>query len=335
MVTAVLFVQHASPSTITTFHDQISNELPKLLGPWSFELQIFLNNKYSKPPEIHPSQVPNRYLYSLTLSYLEDKRQTISIINNTKSIVTTIPNFGRVNRSMERDITDYEIEEEGILSRDGAANGADGENAQDDDADENDDDDDDDLVQGVLRKNQQGTIEEAQRNKKLLEHIRLGCCNNLCSDTTETFEFLLTSKLQSLWTLKQAIKGEGGFGYIIGVPLPINDVNDSSDTEIEKFKLRTSNCFLHGAFKGFLIEIEHMDEKEDQRERDEDRHKQLTDVEKKNRLILRFTKSIGKIKSLIETFNFPEGNLCFNVLSETKLDYLSDLCQQYCDALQF
>lgn len=168
--------------------------------------------------------------------------------------------------------------------------------------------------------------ENTRRNEKLTEHIKQGCCNNLSVDTTESFEFLLTNKLQSLWTLKQTIKGEGGLGYILNVSLP----KENGVEEPEEFRVRTSNCFLHGAFKGFLIEVEHVNE--DGSDYDDSK---LSDVEKKNLLITRFTTSINKIKQLLETYNFPDGSLCFNVLSETKLDYLSDLCQQYCDALQF
>jgi hypothetical protein len=63
--------------------------------------------------------------------------------------------------------------------------------------------------------------------------------------------------------------------------------------------------------------------------------KDITDTERKNRLIIRFSRSINMIKSLIATYNFPAGNLNFNVLNDSKLDHMSDLCQQYCDALQF
>lgn len=285
-----------------------------MLGHWSFELQIYLNNKYSKPEQISTTQVPNRYLYNLKLSYLKDKIHSISIINNNKSIVTAIPNSDNVTNRLEKDLIDMERQNdrtEHIVK------------AQTED---------DDFVQGALRKKQEDTIEEAQRNKLLLQHIKMGCCSNLSAYSAETFEALVSSRLQSLWALKQTIKGEGGFGYIINVPLK---QSGNDDDETDKFRLRTSNCFLHGIFKGFLIEIEHIDEKEDEKERIEDLHHKLTDLEKKNRLIMRFTKSIGKIKELIEMYHFPEGNLCFNVLNETKLDYLSDLCQQYCDALQF
>jgi len=285
-----------------------------LLGHWSFELQIYLNNKYSKPEQISTAQVPNRYLYNLKLSYLKDKIHSISIINNNKSIVTAIPNSDNVTNRLEKDLIDMERQNDSTEHIVKAQT------------------EDDDFVQGALRKKQEDTIEEAQRNKLLLQHIKMGCCSNLSAYSAETFEALVSSRLQSLWALKQTIKGEGGFGYIINVPLK---QSGNDDDETDKFRLRTSNCFLHGIFKGFLIEIEHIDEKEDEKERIEDLHHKLTDLEKKNRLIMRFTKSIGKIKELIEMYHFPEGNLCFNVLNETKLDYLSDLCQQYCDALQF
>lgn len=285
-----------------------------MLGHWSFELQIYLNNKYSKPEQISTAQVPNRYLYNLKLSYLKDKIHSISIINNNKSIVTAIPNSDNVTNRLEKDLIDMERQNDSTEHIVKAQT------------------EDDDFVQGALRKKQEDTIEEAQRNKLLLQHIKMGCCSNLSAYSAETFETLVSSRLQSLWALKQTIKGEGGFGYIINVPLK---QSGNDDDETDKFRLRTSNCFLHGIFKGFLIEIEHIDEKEDEKERIEDLHHKLTDLEKKNRLIMRFTKSIGKIKELIEMYHFPEGNLCFNVLNETKLDYLSDLCQQYCDALQF
>lgn len=285
-----------------------------MLGHWSFELQIYLNNKYSKPEQISTAQVPNRYLYNLKLSYLKDKIHSISIINNNKSIVTAIPNSDNVTNRLEKDLIDMERQNDSTEHIVKAQT------------------EDDDFVQGALRKKQEDTIEEAQRNKLLLQHIKMGCCSNLSAYSAETFETLVSSRLQSLWALKQSIKGEGGFGYIINVPLK---QSGNDDDETDKFRLRTSNCFLHGIFKGFLIEIEHIDEKEDEKERIEDLHHKLTDLEKKNRLIMRFTKSIGKIKELIEMYHFPEGNLCFNVLNETKLDYLSDLCQQYCDALQF
>lgn len=260
--------------------------------------------------------MPNRYLYSLSLSYLKDRIENISIINNSKSVVTVIPNSDHVTNRLEKDIVDFE--------------------RSDVKSDNPPDDEDDDFVRGELKKEQDDTMEEAVINKKLLQHIKNGCCSNLSMDSSKCFETLISTKLQSLWTVKQTIKGEGGLGYILNVHLPPASGQEAqNDDEITTFRLRTSNCFLHGTFKGFLIEIEHIDVKADELEREQDRHHKLSDLQKKNRLIMRFTKSIGKIKALINAYHFPQGNLCFNVLNETKLDYLSDLCQQYCDALQF
>ncbi|ODV85998.1 hypothetical protein CANARDRAFT_22782 [[Candida] arabinofermentans NRRL YB-2248] len=307
MVTAVLFVQNATPATITTFHDLISNELPHSLGPWNFELKIFLNNKFSKPNDIEPSQVPNKYLYTLQLSYLNNK--SISIINNTKSIVTTIPNTQPV---MNQNDENYNLI---------------------DDEEEDDDDIEDNFENRVSDR-------DAKQRKKLLEHIEKGCCNNLNMNTSENLDFLLLTKLTSLWSMKQTIKGEGGYGYMLNLNVPDNGADGENTTttttatttttsSFERFKLRTSNCFLHGTFKGFLIEIEHLDGNETKSD------EKLSEIESKNQLITRFTNSISKIKNMIELYKFPEGNLCFNVLSDSKLDYMSDLCQQYCDALQF
>ncbi|CDK28741.1 unnamed protein product [Kuraishia capsulata CBS 1993] len=265
MVTAVLFVQNAAPNSITQFHDLISNELPVPLGPWSFDLKIFLNNKYSKPSNIHPSQVPNRYLYSLQLSYLPQK--TITIINNTKSITTVTSLTANVSEK-----------------------GSEVSNSKDSKDVSN------------------------SKNAKLKEHFLKGCSLNT---TTDSFDLFVMNKLQNLWALKQVIKGESGYGYLINVA---NINSEDSARGHETFKIRTSNCFLHGTFKGFLIEIEHIE---------------TTASEEAQNIIMSFSKSISKIKTLIEVYKFPQGRLCFNVLSDSKLDYESDLCQQYSDALQF
>lgn len=341
MVTAVLFVSQANPTTITQFHDMIMNQLPDTLPPWEFELGIFLNNKFSKPVNMEPTQVPNRYLYTLQLSYLNEEEggnRMISIINNSKSIVTCVPNSTSIINSLESFTTkglNYYREEE--------------EEEKDDQVNDVDEDlqmkteieVDDDLIMSKFESN---SLDDMKKRKKLLKHIQNGCCNNLNFETKENLEFMLVSKLQSLWTLKQTIRGQGGLGYILNVQLDDLTQLDSNNFDVnankkipktnEKFKLRTSNCLLHGLFKGFLIEIEHLDDEMNILEIDNEL-KNISETERKNRLILRFSRSIAMIKSLIETLNFPMGNLCFNVLSESKLDYLSDLCQQYCDALQF
>lgn len=296
MVTAVLFVNHASPTTITQFHDILMNQTPETLPSWEFELGIFLNNKASKPINMNENtQIPNRYLYTLQLSYLNNERggnRMISIINNNKSVVTCVPNYTNVKNSLES----FNFNNKHYYNID--------DNADHEELEHDDNEDD----------------EEIERCKKLLDHIQNGCCNNLHTNTNENLELLLASKLQSLWTLKQTIRGQGGIGYLLNVQL---DDETTGGKSFEKFKIRTSNCLLHGLFKGFLIEIEHVDELMSNLHKD------------KNQMIMRFTRSISLIKALINDYNFPNGNLCFNVLSDSKLDYLSDLCQQYCDALQF
>lgn len=208
---------------------------------------MFLNNKHSKPSNIHSQQVPNRYLYTLQLSYLPCK--TISIINNTKSLVTTT-HLDETSQSEK----------------------------------------------------------SAQLNAQFNRGASIASsCNSL--------DAVLGARFQALWNVKQTIKGDGGFGYEVSV-------GKISPQRHESFRIRTSNCFLHGVFKGFLIEIEYLEHSEDVNE-------------DKSSIIHLFSKQIGMIKKLIEVFKFPEGQLCFNVLSDSKLDYLSDLCQQYSDALQF
>ncbi|KAG0674511.1 mediator of RNA polymerase II transcription subunit [Pichia californica] len=337
------------------------NQLPETLPSWEFELGIFLNNKYSKPVNMDPKHIPNRYLYTLQLSYLNDEERgnrMISIINNNKSIVTCVPNSTHIINRLESFTTkrlnyykdddepikkvDEKSKEEEIVKKDVDVDGdieMENENenevkkqidivSEEKDLEKENIEIDDDLIMSRYEEN---SLDEMKRRKKLLKHIQNGCCNNLNAQTNENLELMLVSKLQSLWTLKQTIRGQGGLGYIINVEL--NDEEKKVKSQ-EKFRLRTSNCLLHGTFKGFLIEIEHLDQDMEKLEITNEL-KNMDETESKNRLILRFSRSITMIKSLIDTYKFPSGNLCFNVLSESKLDYLSDLCQQYCDALQF
>lgn len=359
MVTAVLFVNNASPTTITQFHDMIMNQLPETLPSWEFELGIFLNNKFSKPLTTEPNQVPNRYMYTLQLSYLNEEggNKMISIINNHKSVVTCVPNSTNILSSLESFTTkglnyyrDDEPKDSNAEAKDHSEDVKDVEMSGIEHQITNQStaispltDIDDDLL---FSNHEAKSLGEMKRRKKLLKHIQNGCCNNLHPQTKENLEFMLVSRLQSLWTLKQTIRGQSGLGYILNAELeeditqaePNNSTkastNESGKTKTsEKFKLRTINCLLHGLFKGFLIEIEHLDEEMEKLEIDNEL-KNIPETERKNKLIMRFTRSIAMIKSLISTYNFPDGKLCFNVLSDSKLDYLSDLCQQYCDALQ-
>lgn len=267
----MLFVNNATPSTITAFHDLISNELPTIEGKWSFQLKIFLNNKYSKPTSVASSQVPSRYLYTLQLSYLPGK--AISIINNTKALVTT------TQLKNEEKATNYDLEDT--------------------------------------------TEVDSVENDRLRNQFECGAATDATSDPWNVF---ISTKLQSLWNLKQTIKGEGGNSYVVSL-------GNITESKHEVFRVRTTNCFLHGVFKGFLIEIESLDSLEG--DQDNEEKEKIAKMDDKQRLIYEFSVKINKIKRLIEVCDFPQGKLCFNVLSDSKLDHYSDLCQQYSDALQF
>lgn len=165
------------------------------------------------------------------------------------------------------------------------------------------------------------------------EFFEKGCCNSMELDP---FDFLISNKLQSLWALKQTIKGDSGFGYEIeteninidqsilnSLPNSLSaKVNDRKDV----FRIRTLNCSLHGSFKSFLIEIEYVDDEQDLI---------CSKTDSNYNEIQLFHVKINKIKEFIKNYHFPEGKLCYNVLNEDKLDYLSDLVQQYSEALQF
>lgn len=140
--------------------------------------------------------------------------------------------------------------------------------------------------------------------KMLQKHIESGACIHQPPNAGDSLDYLLKGRLQSLWALKQTITCHGGKGFDVTV-------------NGEVFRLRTANCVHRGTFKGLLVEIEHLD-------------KNTIDMD----LISRFTRSLGLIRELVNMNGFPQGALSYNVLSETKLDPLSDLCQQYCDALQ-
>lgn len=58
------------------------------------------------------------------------------------------------------------------------------------------------------------------------------------------FDAMMTTKLQSVWTLRQIIKGEGR----------------TYDLKEDDFIIRTANIFLQGAFKGFLLQVEYKKE---------------------------------------------------------------------------
>lgn len=68
-------------------------------------------------------------------------------------------------------------------------------------------------------------------------HLHQGATTGL----NDPFDYFVSQKLQSIWTQRQTVKGDGGEIYQL---------------ENDRVIIRTSNVFLHGVFKGLLIHIE-------------------------------------------------------------------------------
>jgi len=149
-------VDNASSNSMTAFHDAISNEIPNMLGRWSFELKIFKSNSQ------HLQSTQSNFLYNLSLSHVPNKAVTLV---NKSAIVTT-----------------------------------------------------------------------SEIPKSLIDS---GCSNG----SVDNLDHIIQTKLQSLWLLRQTLKGESGNSYEL--------MNGN-------LIIRTMNVFLHGNFKAFLIQLEYL-----------------------------------------------------------------------------
>lgn len=126
-------------------------------------------------------------------------------------------------------------------------------------------------------------------------HLHRGATSGL----NDGFDIFATQKLNSLWTLKQNVRGEAGQIY---------------ELENGNVCIRTANVFLHGNFKGLLIQID-IQENIDS----------VNDVESlRNKFIEKLTKH-----------NIPIQNMCCDVLDVNLLDAYGDLCLQYAEILNF
>lgn len=125
-------------------------------------------------------------------------------------------------------------------------------------------------------------------------HLHQGATTGL----NDTFDFFVNQKMQSLWTQKQNIKGDGGQIY---------------ELENGSLIIRTSNVFLHGIFKGLLIQIEVETE---------------SGEHETNSLLEPFERVLSK-------YNIPRGKMSCNVLDSKLLDKYGDLCLQYSEILNF
>ncbi|KAK6454866.1 mediator of RNA polymerase II transcription subunit 20 [Scheffersomyces xylosifermentans] len=127
------------------------------------------------------------------------------------------------------------------------------------------------------------------------EHLHKGATTGL----NDPFDFFVAQKLQSLWTQRQLIRGDGGHIY---------------ELENGNLTIRTSNVFLHGNFKGLLVEI---------------------DVDKnllKGDTVESFTATFEGIRN---KYGIPAGELCCDVLDVKNLDTYGDLIYQYSTILNF
>ncbi|EGW35103.1 mediator of RNA polymerase II transcription subunit 20 [Spathaspora passalidarum NRRL Y-27907] len=127
------------------------------------------------------------------------------------------------------------------------------------------------------------------------EHLHRGATTGL----NDRFDIFVGQKLQSLWTQRQIIKGDGGQIY---------------ELENGNLCIKTSNVFLHGNFRGLLIQIDLNDHLCDTK--NPDSFKQVFD-------------------KVSEKYGIPPGNLCCEVLDTKYLDKYGDLCFQYSKILNF
>lgn len=130
------------------------------------------------------------------------------------------------------------------------------------------------------------------------KHLNLGATTGL----NDPFDSFVHQKLQAAWSQKQIIRGDGGQIY-----------------ELQNGNLifRTSNVFLHGIFKGLLIQIEILDTGIPPAK--------LSDINEIQALF----------KTIIQKYRIPEGTTCYDVLNAKHLDTCGDLALQYSYILNF
>lgn len=242
MVSCVILVQRATPETLTQFHDQLQNELPRIKGKWHFLFKIFRNNPYAVDEavaELESVLSELKFLYTLVPSYLSDA--LVTLINRRSICIAP---------------TMIEEEAEAALQKGGA-------------------------VESPI------TIPN--------DHLSAGATLGL----NDPFDVFVSQKLASLWTLRQLVKGDGGNIY---------------ELENGNLTIRTSNVFLHGNFRGLLIQIELANSL----------------VDTKNPLSFE-----AAFRNVCQRYNTPEGAMSCAVLDPKFLDPYGDVCLQYSEILNF
>lgn len=120
--------------------------------------------------------------------------------------------------------------------------------------------------------------------------------NGATSGLNDSFDYMINQRLQSLWTQRQVIKGDGGQIY---------------ELENGNLTIRTANVSLHGNFRGLLIQLEIG-------------HSKLETVE------------IDQIfLEVMNRYDIPPGNLCHRVMDANNLDEFGDIALQYAEILNF
>lgn len=128
----------------------------------------------------------------------------------------------------------------------------------------------------------------------LKEHVIKGAM----SSPNKTFDFFISQKLKSQWTNKQTIRGEEGQIY---------------EFSEHNYVIKTCNIFLHGNYKGLLVQIE------------------LNDViDKNDRDMLK-----KKIEKICEKFSFSQKEVFCCMIDPDNSHFYLDLCLQYSKIFNF
>ncbi|ODQ64284.1 TATA-binding related factor [Nadsonia fulvescens var. elongata DSM 6958] len=242
--TIVLYVSEATPATISTFNDQLSNQLPKILGRWSFEYKIYRKNAASDPP--HTKNVMGS---SISAPLITDPAVLSTMKPGDEKFMYTL-SLGQFPGSL------FSVHDKGM-----------------------------------------GTILEGD------------------------FEEMIQTKLKSLWTQRQALKGEG-YAY---------ELDDG------QFVVRVGNVLLQGLFKGMLIEVEHVTIV--------DNNSTLADSsfggKQHNQAVLEpplvgsgSGESLNKLRNFIYENNFPKGQIYLGDRFENKPFTKLQTAWQYIEALR-
>lgn len=124
------------------------------------------------------------------------------------------------------------------------------------------------------------------------DHLHKGATVGL----NDLWDTVIALRMQSLWTQRQVIKGDGG---------------DIYELENGNLVIRTANVSLHGNFRGLLIQLE-VD------------HTKLTANDPEQ-----------IFKDLLAKYEIPKGKICYKVIDSNNFDEFADLALQYSEILSF